>query len=88
VTAPSRALPGASAQPYLQQRSREIGWHYHRLETFEQFVKAVQINDFTDLRRVVTDIRDYAAIAALLLLALVYLPLDTLISRLRPNTRE
>lgn len=60
-------------EPYLQQLSKQIEWSYLRLETSEQLNLALQTAHFSELRAVQSDIRQYPAILALLLLSLVYM---------------
>lgn len=61
-------------EPYLQQLSKEVDWSYHRLETSEQFNKALQTPVFSKQQKALTDSRPYFAVFSLMLLGLVYLP--------------
>ena len=59
-------------EPYLQQLSEDVEWHYHRLETGEQFNRALQTTTYAIQKSVLSDSRPYAAVTALVLLCLVY----------------
>lgn len=61
-------------EDYLQQLSRETGWAYHRLETFQQFNQALQNREFAKTQIIADDARKYPAFIALLLLAWIYQP--------------
>ncbi len=61
-------------EPYLQQLSKEVGWSYHRLETSKSLSMALQAPQFSRRQQVLSDIRYWFAVFALVLLSLVYIP--------------
>lgn len=63
-------------EPYLQQLGTELGWFYHRLQSVEQLSEALQSPQFAEQQKVQSDIRAYPAIVALVMLCLVYLPIE------------
>ncbi len=64
-------------EPYLQRLSRDLGWMYHRLESVEQLSEMLHRPQFAEQQKVQTDIRAYSAIVALVMLCLVYFPIET-----------
>lgn len=57
---------------YLKDLSKQVGWSYHRLETNEQLAFALQTQLFAKQKDVLSDVRPYAAVIALILLCLAY----------------
>lgn len=65
----------ALQEGYLQDLSRQAGLHYHRLSSPEALFDALQVSDFAVIKTLTVDARRPAALLALLLCALVYLPM-------------
>ncbi len=61
-------------ESYLQELSKDIDWFYHRLETRELLGKALLRPQFAKQKQVLSDMRAYPALFALIMLSLVYLP--------------
>lgn len=59
-------------EPYLQELSKEVDWSYHRLESLEQLNVALQTPKFSIQKNVLSDIRPYAAVTALIFICLIY----------------
>ncbi len=59
-------------ESYLKQLGSDLDWPYHRLNTTEQLNEVLQQSIFAKQKHVSSDIRFYPAIAALILLCLVY----------------
>ncbi len=59
-------------EPYLQELSKEVDWSYHRLETTEQLYFVLQVPRFAKQQNVLSDIRPYAAVTALIFICLIY----------------
>lgn len=59
-------------EAYLQQLSAEAGLHYQRLTGSQPLIEALQAADIAEQKQVETDVRWRAALAALVLLMLVF----------------